>query len=1077
MGTVGRLPAPWGKRALATMLGLAMVGGLTVLAPTRPAGAVLRASGPLAPAEGVLFGAHARSSNSTESEQKASVLDLESKLGRKLAIDHYYRPWTTLFPTFREQWDFDNGRIPMISWGKTYSSEIILGQHDDLIRTRAAAVAALGRPLFLRYFWEMDGSRNLDISQSPQAYILAWRHIHDLFVEQGATNAVFVWCPNSFTFTDGTAQQYYPGDDYVDWTCADGYNWYEKSKDTDASLKSIFTDFYDWATSRAKPIMVGEYGVLEANSDPDHKPEWVAEARDTLKADFPAIGAMVYFNSAGNDSDGDFRDWRVNTTPASLLAFQAMAADPYFNGAPSVPTPGTGITSGPAGTVNSNSPTFAFSSDQAGATFQCHLDSASFSPCTSPITYTGLGQGSHTFEVRATTAGGGTDSTPARRTWAVDTTPPTVTAINPAAGAGGVTIGTGLRAVFSEALYWDTVTPASFTLSSAAGPVAATVTYDSATRAASLSPNAPLQPGTLYTATVEGGPDGVTDVVGNPLAVDKVWTFTTAALPETTITSGPPSVTASTVATLAFSSDQPGTSFQCRLDGAAFADCISSVSYSGLAEGAHSFEVRAWTLAAGTDPSPAVRSWSVDTTAPTVTAITPADGATGVPVGGPVQVTFSEAINPVTVTPATLTLTGGGSSVGASVSYDAPSRTATLSPTSPLQTGTTYTVTVKGGPSGVADTAGNRLAADRTSSFTTFAVAPDTSVDAGPADASTSATATFAFSSDQPGAGLQCRLDGAPFADCTSPVTFNGLTDGPHAFEARAWTFAGGADPSPAGRSWTVDTTPPTVTTLAPAAGSTGVPTGAVVQVTFAEAVDPATVTTANITLASGSPATPVTATVSYDPATRTASLSPAAPLQAATTYTATARGGVDGVADVIGNRMASDRVWQFSTAGSVPVSTSIKLGPVADARVEEAHASTNYGKSTKLKAEGGSDPDIETYLRFDVKGLTGTVRSAKLRLYVYDPTGDGPAVYATGNSWTESGTGSITWKNRPGRNGSAVDDKGKLTKGTWVEYDVKSLVQGNGMLSFVLATNATDSVVFYSREGSKRPELVITAG
>ncbi|HEV7535162.1 MAG TPA: glycosyl hydrolase, partial [Acidimicrobiia bacterium] len=185
-------------------------------------------SGPGAPAQGALFGVHTKTGGS-ESAQKSGVADLEAKLGRKVAIDHYYRPWTTPFPTTREQWDFANGRIPMISWAKTYADQIAYGFQDDLIRQRADAIAALAQPLLIRWFWEMDGDKNLQYSESPGLYIAAWQRIVSIFRAEGATNVGWVWCPNASGFSDGSAQQYYPGDDWVDWTCADGYDWYLKA--------------------------------------------------------------------------------------------------------------------------------------------------------------------------------------------------------------------------------------------------------------------------------------------------------------------------------------------------------------------------------------------------------------------------------------------------------------------------------------------------------------------------------------------------------------------------------------------------------------------------------------------------------------------------------------------------------------------------------------------------------------------------------------------------------------------------------------------------------------------------------
>jgi len=92
--------------------------------------------------------------------------------------------------------------------------------------------------------------------------------------------------------------------------------------------------------------------------------------------------------------------------------------------------PDTVIDSGPEGTVSSSSATFSFSSPTAGVGFQCRLDGGSFSPCSSPVTYTGLAGGLHTFEVRAV-AGGLADPTPAARAWTVDLPAPVNLISNP----------------------------------------------------------------------------------------------------------------------------------------------------------------------------------------------------------------------------------------------------------------------------------------------------------------------------------------------------------------------------------------------------------------------------------------------------------------------------------------------------------------------------------------------------------------------------------------------------------------------------------------------------------------------
>jgi probable HAF family extracellular repeat protein len=86
--------------------------------------------------------------------------------------------------------------------------------------------------------------------------------------------------------------------------------------------------------------------------------------------------------------------------------------------------PETTIASGPSGYVKSTSASFSFSSSEAGSTFQCSRDASTFSGCTSPKSYSSLSQGNHTFRVRAIDKAGNTDTSPASRSWFVDTVVP-----------------------------------------------------------------------------------------------------------------------------------------------------------------------------------------------------------------------------------------------------------------------------------------------------------------------------------------------------------------------------------------------------------------------------------------------------------------------------------------------------------------------------------------------------------------------------------------------------------------------------------------------------------------------------
>ena len=278
---------------------------------------------PAGPA-GALFGAYVQGSGNGADVQMAAVENRERDLGRRLAIDHHFYPWEKEFPTTREEADLRDGRIPLISWNGTLNLRIDLGLQDDLIKTRADAVKALPGRVMIRWMWEMDGRKKAEDTQHPALYVAAWRHIHDVFAAEGADNVQWVWCPNATAFHDErNAPAYYPGDEYVDWICADGYNWAPgRQNDEWRSFESIYRDFYDWGTAHKKPLMVGEFGAQERATG--EKAQWLTEAREALKTKFPGIKAVLYF-----DANKDY-DWRVTSSAETLAAFRDMANDPWF---------------------------------------------------------------------------------------------------------------------------------------------------------------------------------------------------------------------------------------------------------------------------------------------------------------------------------------------------------------------------------------------------------------------------------------------------------------------------------------------------------------------------------------------------------------------------------------------------------------------------------------------------------------------------------------------------------------------------------------------------------------------------
>jgi hypothetical protein len=110
------------------------------------------------------------------------------------------------------------------------------------------------------------------------------------------------------------------------------------------------------------------------------------------------------------------------------------------------------------------------------------------------------------------------------------------------------------------------------------------------------------------------------------------------------------------------------------------------------------------------------------------------------------------------------------------------------------------------------DNAGNISPSSNAVTVVVDTTAPNTTLVSTPQNPTSQTDATFEFSGSEAGSTFQCRLDGAPFAACTSPQNYSALAEGSHTFEVRAVDTAGNADPSPASYTWVVDATAPATT-------------------------------------------------------------------------------------------------------------------------------------------------------------------------------------------------------------------------------------------------------------------------
>ena len=338
---------------------------------------------------------------------------------------------------------------------------------------------------------------------------------------------------------------------------------------------------------------------------------------------------------------------------------------------------------------------------------------------------------------------------------------------------------------------------------------------------------------------------------------------------------------------------------------------------------------------------------------------------------------------------------------------------------------------------------------------------PDTTITSTPANPSNSTSALFSFTSASTSATFACSLDSAAFAGCTSPASYTGLVDGAHTFRVRA-SDQNGVDPSPASFTWTVATTPPAGDTTPPETTITSGP--------------PDTTTSTSGSFSFTSSEANSTFQCSLDGAPRVACTSPQA-------YTGLSIGShtfdVWGT-DAAGNTdlTAARHAWSVGSGGGT--TETVTLTATADTYVSSGAAGTNFGTSTILAVD--NSPVAHTYLKFDLSAYAGrTLESATLQLRSAGSgsTGTQNIKLVSNDTWTESGTGVITYNTRPTL-GTSIGRLGPTTTNT--TYNVPLTVSGGlagelgGQLSLGLDSSSSDGLDLNSKEAGSTaaPKLVL---
>jgi beta-mannanase len=256
-------------------------------------------------------------------------------------------PYLRMMP--RSSLDEIDGSNPVYKPDQKYSlQKIIDGDFDTQLREYAREVKQTNIPIMIDFACEMNGNwfywsgicnggKTKDkygdpaLADGPEKYRDAYRHIINIFREEGANNVTWVFHVDAYSDPAeswNNYNAYYPGDDYIDWIGVSAYGSTYASEEGE-NFTEIMNDAYPQleSISKTKPLAVLEFGVNEGKD----KPQWIKEALESIKnGKYPRIKAVSYWNENWEEDDGTTAKLRIDSSKESLEMYRQEISDPFF---------------------------------------------------------------------------------------------------------------------------------------------------------------------------------------------------------------------------------------------------------------------------------------------------------------------------------------------------------------------------------------------------------------------------------------------------------------------------------------------------------------------------------------------------------------------------------------------------------------------------------------------------------------------------------------------------------------------------------------------------------------------------
>ncbi|MGI8576920.1 MAG: glycoside hydrolase family 26 protein [Nocardioidaceae bacterium] len=304
--------------------------------------ATCRLSEKLVPSCGVLWGVAVSPST------YPTLLDVQRKVGRTFDLIYHYQDIVGPIPNGTERQEVGAGQILHISLAaRIYGSApkavtyagIAAGNYDTDLRRQAEGIASLKVPVFVTFEQEANQHRKLGVRGSAAQFRAAWRHVHQVYVDAGATNAVWVWVMTGDPANLARAATLWPGNDVVDWISWNVYNHAGcqsgvVNPDEYATFAEQLLPFYRWVhmtgpsigMDPTKPMMISEAGSVRYPGNPGKTAGWYTQIPSVLKR-LPQIKAIALWDSHSSPAC----DYRFQLDPPVLRTVTDVGHNSYLD--------------------------------------------------------------------------------------------------------------------------------------------------------------------------------------------------------------------------------------------------------------------------------------------------------------------------------------------------------------------------------------------------------------------------------------------------------------------------------------------------------------------------------------------------------------------------------------------------------------------------------------------------------------------------------------------------------------------------------------------------------------------------